>query len=205
MLDTLRVATRVPIPSFLLPLSIVAPRLTNLEIVCSSRLPFINFDEPFKDLAPQLTHLTVHFPYERTLEHRQQVLSALKGFLPVCTSLSTFCLYGATSSDLHYILSLLPNPLTLLETFEIFGMDQKGERLPKPLAEAFHLPCLARLKRWRLTRTHKVRHTLVVGGMYGVAGKEWRAACGARGIEPRSDKRYFTGECLADLLAHVQT
>jgi len=66
--------------------------------------------------------------------------------------------------------------------------------MPAELVPVFNIPNLAQLRRWRMVTWVRGR------GYVKCPWEDWEAACRARGIEPRGNERYFTGELLSHLL-----
>ncbi|ORY52180.1 hypothetical protein BCR35DRAFT_310646 [Leucosporidium creatinivorum] len=188
LLDTLRIGSLVPeLPSFLLPFASAAPRLTRLELHCWGERLTPTLNASLCELAPQITDLTIALPLYSS-ERRDDTASSLESFLRACTSVTAIRFFDPTPSDLKHTLSFLPNCLALLAVSNL-SVDTLQDSMPKDLAETFDLPCMAKLRRWRMTSRTNSTHA-----MGERVEKEWRAACRARGIEPRGAERFFTGE-----------
>ncbi|ORY76228.1 hypothetical protein BCR35DRAFT_121718 [Leucosporidium creatinivorum] len=191
MLESLFITSDLPeLPSFFLPVSTFAPRLTHLEINTSFGALSTILQGILQSVAPQLTRLGLTFTLVRSPERRDEILSSLQPFLIACTSIIALRLHDPFPSELHHVLSLLPSRLILLDVSPLLLDDEDAEGMPKGLAEAFDLPCMAQLRRWRITR--EFLFSAPDPALEALAEEQWRAACRARGIEPRGAERYFT-------------
>jgi hypothetical protein len=96
--------TFLELPAFLLPLSAVAPRLTRLELTLYRALGR-GFEAPLRDLASQLRCFTLNVASTMSLHdlHSNGDTFSFDSFLPACTSLRTFELRDASSSDLYFV------------------------------------------------------------------------------------------------------
>ncbi|ORY76231.1 hypothetical protein BCR35DRAFT_305865 [Leucosporidium creatinivorum] len=191
MLESLFITSDLPeLPSFFLPVSTFAPRLTHLEINTSFRALGTALQRMLQPVAPQLTRLGLTFTLVRSAspERRDTILSSLHSFLLACTSIKALRLHDPRPNELRHLLSLLPSRLILLDVSPLL-LDH-AEGMPRGAAEAFDLPCMAQLRRWRMTTECLLDDP--DSAWEPLAEEQWRAACRARGIEPRGEKRYFT-------------
>ncbi|ORY53386.1 hypothetical protein BCR35DRAFT_310521 [Leucosporidium creatinivorum] len=114
----------------------------------------------------------------------------LHGFVASCTSLRSLKLYYATPESITKTLAAVRSPLVLLATELgakwIRGADAKEIA---ELVDVLKHPSLAQLKRWRIWGYGQFSNPLRNDGR-----TQWEEACRARGVEPRGNRRFFTGE-----------
>lgn len=184
-LKTLRLNTAfVPSPSFLNPLLALATNLTRLELAWWTEDYPARMDAPLQKLAPQLRQLSLS---GAPAPIRSLPLSfSLDTFLSSCTSLASLALTEVgPPEETESILRLIPSRLTVLTT-ELFLIDAERAE-PGDLFGLLNLPALANLKRWRIKCYRGDAHCHAQRGY-------WEDYCRARGVEPRDDRHFFTGE-----------
>ncbi|ORY52186.1 hypothetical protein BCR35DRAFT_310652 [Leucosporidium creatinivorum] len=187
LLDTLQISSRLPeLPSFLFPFPTVAPRLTRLELDCSTGPFSPALNASLHELAPQITDLRIRLA-PNSYGRPDDTVSSLDSFLRACTSVTTLRIENPAPPHLKHILSFLSHRLALLEISDLRTEGELKDPMPNDLAEALDLPCMAQLRRWRMAHSPYSRFSLSER-----AEEEWRAACRARGIEPRGAERFFT-------------
>ncbi|ORY76295.1 hypothetical protein BCR35DRAFT_123549 [Leucosporidium creatinivorum] len=167
LLDTLRIGSLVPeLPSFLLPFSSAAPRLTCLELQPWGGGLTPTLKASLCELAPQITDLTIGLP--PFFEGRDPTVSSLESLLRACTSVTVLRIVNPRPSDLKQILSFLPNCVALVAIFR-FEMVIFYDLTPTHLAEVLDLPCMAQLRRWRMPQMARWWGAMSGGGGRGVA------------------------------------
>jgi hypothetical protein len=112
--------------------------------------------------------------------------------VPACTSFRALELWSTSTSDLSFVLELLPAPLSLLDVGLRRLSPKEETQLTAELLTLLDKPGLSMLKRWRLYGTDTVSKDALSAVL---SSEKWEEACRARGIEPRGDERYYTGEC----------
>lgn len=145
--------------------------------------------ELWEKLAPRIRHLTLfQLPVVPSPSGIPALapIPKLEAFLLATTSLVSLHLSGGPIPIVS-ILAIVPTRLTLLHT-KLFA-EFAGDGDPTALLGALDLPAMAAARRWRLIDQLDNRKTSRSGRW-----EEWAAACRARGIEPRGDERYYTGE-----------
>lgn len=196
-LETLRLTTAydlTELPSFLLTLLAISPRLTRLELTIHKAFSAAS-DSPLQDMASHLRHLHLDFRSTSILQGGNSggVTFSFDPFLLACTSLITLHLKLHTSSDLKHIRRFIPAPLTLLCVCLPRPSQHESEtnQITSDFADLFDYPCMSTVRRWRFY----CEDSFPGGGLAAMqASEEWEAACRAGGIEPRDHRRYFTGE-----------
>ncbi|ORY76291.1 hypothetical protein BCR35DRAFT_305959, partial [Leucosporidium creatinivorum] len=187
LLDTLQISSRPPeLPSFLFPFPTVAPRLTRLELDCSTGPFSPALNASLHELAPQITDLRIRLA-PNSYGRPDDTVSSLESFLRACTSVTTLRIENPATPHLKHILSFLSHRLALLEISDLRTEGEFKDPMPSDLAEALDLPCMAQLRRWRMAHSPYSRSSLSER-----AKEEWRAGCRAHGIEPRGAERFFT-------------
>ncbi|ORY76252.1 hypothetical protein BCR35DRAFT_305899 [Leucosporidium creatinivorum] len=142
-------ASLLALPTFLLPLPAIVPRLTRLELNCTEQSFTSGLMTTLQAVAPQLTHLMVSLPFVDDLAFRRRCLTSLDSFLHTCTSVTSLRLLRPTPPEIKHVSSLLPKPLVLLSISLLVGHE--GEtRMPNEVAKLFDIPKLAQLRRWRM-------------------------------------------------------
>lgn len=143
-------------------------------------------------IAPQLRHLSLHGWTTSGAPGRPPSFDALP-FLARCTSLKSLELSGQSPARLTPILKVLRAPLALLETSLLSEEPAETISVVAELIALLDLPALANLKRWRMETRDEL------GGLEEQDRALWEAACRARGVEPRDERRFFTGAWRAQL------
>lgn len=146
------------------------------------------FMAPLLTLAPQLRHITFYTPFMGSHAADFTIWTLLQ----VCTSLASLTLDLLAPQDLPALLSWLPSHLRLLScTFD--KRISTDESISNAISGALSQPALADLKRWSwVARNSEVGRSRF---FFSEASEErWAIACRARGVEPRGDERYYTGE-----------
>lgn len=115
--------------------------------------------------------------------------------LQSCTSLVSLDLELVRPGSLVTLLSSISSHLAILACYfdEDYSTD---EGVSSDLHDALKQPALADLKRWRWLFRDFLRDGQQVPHSQEVL-ESWEVACRARGIEPRGEERYFTGELSA--------
>lgn len=176
-------------PKFLSDLFDKAPHLIRLVLVDHHMNKNLARDIqlPLITLAPQLRRLMLCSPIP--IVDGVDYVALLRS----CTSLRTLELFDLPLPLLCVYVSSIPSRLVLLYHDFNFTFLDGDEQVGKQLLGALALPALAELKRWRWGFRGIWNGQEQVPHAEGVV-ESWEAACRARGIEPRSVERYFTGE-----------
>lgn len=180
-----------PPPRFLIPLLAFTPHLTRLNLFYPSCPTGSGRDFTRNSLAAldqvlgEVKALTLsdYTPEPEEGGKKWEMRASPSYILPACRSLKSLEIDVEAWSAIVPILQLVPTRLEALETTP----SPAKEGVAMAMLEAMKCRSVQGLKRWRVTRLGKVEEE-------GEALREWREACGKRGIEVRDEKRYFAGE-----------
>nr|CRX79268.1 hypothetical protein [Leucosporidium scottii] len=159
-----------------------APFLTSLELYIGDDGELLprEYISPFRAIAHQLCHLTIGIGV-----HSSRASLEVTRFVASCTSLKSLKLRNCGTGYVRDLASAARAPLCVLETQLASGRNDAGTRVAE-LASVLELPAMAKLKRWRMCS--------VYGALLNQEERaQWEAACRARGVEPRDERRFFTG------------
>lgn len=154
--------------------------LTSLKLTIIYESEFVQaFYHTLRPYQTQIRHLVVDLPASFSAH---PTLSAALAPLSVFTALQTLII---SSFRPEYFVMALGHIQCSLVALELTGFmtDFGGDHLQEMLS----LPAVEKLKRWR------VDGDLYLNDM-SKESQEWAAACEARGIEVRDERRYATGE-----------
>nr|CRX79273.1 hypothetical protein [Leucosporidium scottii] len=167
-----------------------APFLTSLELVVREDGELLppEYTLSFRAIAHQLRHLAI------TSHASSRASLNVTRFVAACISLRSLELCNCGTTYIGDVASAVRAPLCVLETQMASGWNDGGSGIAE-LASVLELPAMATLKRWRLSN-------YTVGGplMNQEERGRWEAACRARGVEPRDQTLFFTGNVVSPFL-----
>lgn len=187
-LTHLRLASDHPSTSaFLERLLGAEPVLTHLEFSKGVKDTFSqSYNSALHDVARQLLHSTLP-----VLQCGPTSFNTLD-FVASCTSLKSLTLRLASPTSIYKTFASSHAALTLVTTRLNWKWNEGGQGFAKLIA-VLELAAVAELKRWRLTKPTVVYMNEAVMG-YEHTQAAWEDACRARGVDPRDERRFFTGE-----------
>lgn len=174
-----------PPPTLVSSLLGAAPFLTRLKLNCGYHGHFpAGYTTSFKSIAPQLRQLTLMYPLpDSTHDSSFDLLR----FVACGTSLRSLELVWTSIAAIEQLLAASRAPLALLDAQLDYGL-RAGDNRILALVAILELHEAVRLKRWRIDAA------VSCGSEWGNGRDVWEAACRARGVEPRDERRFFTGE-----------
>lgn len=113
-------------------------------------------------------------------------LSTSPAVVASCTSLTSLELCNCGTPFIKDVIAACGARLLVFETELASGWNVR-KTVPE-LAAVLELPAMRKLKRWRMGNSDAAGNFLEKQDI-----AEWEDACRARGVEPRDDRRFFTG------------